>query len=66
MRGAGVGGPLLPQTPHAARPGVWPSPAMTLAVVARIHWQALRLFFKKVRFFGKPTPPTQYITRNRE
>ena len=30
---------------------------MTLGVVARIHWQALRLWFKRVPFFRKPAPP---------
>lgn len=61
-----VSGTLLPLTAQTVRRAVWTYPAMTLAVVARIHWQALRLFFKKVRFFGKPTPPTHFITRNRE
>lgn len=38
-------------------------PAMTLAVVVRIHWQALKLFIKKVPFFGKPLPPATLTTR---
>jgi hypothetical protein len=28
-------------------------PLLTLGVVARIHWQALRLWAKRVPFFGK-------------
>jgi DUF1365 family protein len=36
---------------------------MTIGVVLRIHWQAIRLFFKKTPFFGKPSPPTTFTTR---
>jgi DUF1365 family protein len=28
---------------------------MTFGVVAKIHWQALKLFFKRVPFQSKPT-----------
>ena len=38
-------------------------PAMTLAVMARIHWQALKLWLKRVPFFSKPQPPEQFLTR---
>lgn len=38
-------------------------PAMTLMVMARIHWQALRLWIKRVRFFRKPPAPDQIVTR---
>jgi uncharacterized protein len=38
-------------------------PWMTLAVIARIHWQALRLWRKGVPFFSKPVPPAQGTTR---
>jgi DUF1365 family protein len=36
---------------------------MTLGVIARIHWQALRLALKRVPWFGKPAPPQAFITR---
>jgi DUF1365 family protein len=36
---------------------------MTLGVIARIHWQALRLWFKRVRFVRKPAPPELFVTR---
>ena len=36
---------------------------MTLGVVLRIHWQALQLWSKRVRFFRKPAPPAQFLTR---
>jgi DUF1365 family protein len=38
-------------------------PWMTAAVVARIHWQALRLWLKGVRFVSKPAPPVEETTR---
>jgi len=38
-------------------------PLMTLGVVARIHWQALKLWVKRVPFFSKPEPPLQETTR---
>jgi DUF1365 family protein len=38
-------------------------PVMTLGVLARIHWQALRLWFKRVRFFRKPALPLEETTR---
>ena len=58
-----VSGSLQPATRQALRRAVWRYPAMTLGVVARIHWQALRLFLKRVPFFSKPTPPTLFTTR---
>lgn len=38
-------------------------PLMTVAVIARIHWQALRLWLKGVRFVSKPLPPVRETTR---
>jgi len=38
-------------------------PLMTFGVMARIHWQALRLWLKRVPFFSKPLPPSQEISR---
>jgi DUF1365 family protein len=36
---------------------------MTLGVVLRIHWQALKLAAKRVPFFTKPPPPSSLTTR---
>jgi DUF1365 family protein len=58
-----VSGTLQVLSAQTIRKALLTYPAMTLAVVARIHWQALKLFMKKVRFFGKPTPPTTFTTR---
>ncbi|HEX8955016.1 MAG TPA: DUF1365 domain-containing protein [Burkholderiaceae bacterium] len=38
-------------------------PMMTWGVMARIHWQALRLWFKRVPFFHKPQPPVPGVSR---
>ncbi|MGZ3158820.1 MAG: DUF1365 domain-containing protein [Burkholderiaceae bacterium] len=38
-------------------------PLMTFGVVAKIHWQALRLWLKRVPFFSKPAIPQHEVTR---
>ncbi|MCB1930913.1 MAG: DUF1365 domain-containing protein [Candidatus Accumulibacter sp.] len=38
-------------------------PLLTLGVVLRIHWQALKLWVKRVPFFTKPAPPLEETTR---
>lgn len=38
-------------------------PWFTVGIVARIHWQALRLFIKRVPFRRKPAPPAATYTR---
>jgi hypothetical protein len=38
-------------------------PAFTFGVMLRIHWQALRLWAKRVPFFRKPAPPALPVTR---
>ena len=58
-----VSGTLEAITPQSLRRAVWRHPAMTFGVVARIHWQALRLAFKRVRFFSKPKSPDLFVTR---
>jgi uncharacterized protein len=39
-------------------------PLMTLGVIARIHYQALRLWAKRLEFFRKPLPPARELTRS--
>ena len=58
-----VSGVLLPVTPSTLRRALLRYPALTLAVVTRIHWQALKLFFKRIRFFSKPAAPDLFVTR---
>jgi hypothetical protein len=38
-------------------------PWMTVGVIARIHWQALKLWRKRVPFFAKPMPPLEQVSR---
>ena len=38
-------------------------PLLTLGVVYRIHWQALRLWLMHVPYFSKPQPPMEETTR---
>ena len=58
-----VSGELEPVTHASIRRALWRHPAMTLGVIARIHWQALRLAFKRVRFVRKPAAPELFVTR---
>jgi len=58
-----VSGRLEPITPGALRRALWAYPAMTLMVVARIHWQALRLWLLGVPFHRKPPVPETFVTR---
>ncbi len=58
-----VSGVLLPLCARTVRRALWRYPAMTLAVIARIHWQALRLWAKRVGFHKKPAPPAADVTR---
>ncbi len=58
-----VSGELQPYSAATARRAFFGMPLMTLGVVARIHWQALRLALKRVPFFSKPQEPERFVTR---
>jgi uncharacterized protein len=58
-----VSGDLQPLNRLATRKALFSYGAMTLGVIARIHWQAARLFIKRVPFFSKPSPPAVLVTR---
>ncbi|MGY4827236.1 DUF1365 domain-containing protein [Sphaerotilaceae bacterium SBD11-9] len=58
-----VSGQLAPLTRRSTLAAFFGMPLMTVFVVARIHWQALKLWAKRVPFFRKPEPPTTFITR---
>ncbi len=58
-----VSGRLQLLTPASARKVFFGMPLMTLGVIARIHWQALRLWAKRVPFFHKPAPPATFTSR---
>lgn len=58
-----VSGDLQPYGVRVQRKAIFSYGAMTLAVIARIHWQALRLWLKRVPFFSKPVPPVTLVSR---
>lgn len=49
-----VSGVLTPLTPNSLWRTVMSMPLLTLAIIARIHWQAAKLFWKRVPFSTKP------------
>ncbi|MCW5594980.1 MAG: DUF1365 domain-containing protein [Rhodocyclaceae bacterium] len=58
-----ISGRAVPITaPHLLR-AFFGYPWMTLGVMARIHWQALLLWLKRVPFHSKPRPPFEETTR---
>lgn len=58
-----VSGTLRPLTAASVRRAFWGMPLMSFGVIARIHWQALRLWLKRVPFFTKPLAPRAFISR---
>jgi DUF1365 family protein len=58
-----VSGRLEPLTAASTRRAFFGMPMMTLGVIVRIHWQALKLWTKRVPFFHKPAPPGDFVTR---
>lgn len=60
-----IGGEVEPISPAAIRALPARYRWFTAGVVARIHWQALRLWAKRVPFFRKPAPPSLPLTRSR-
>ena len=57
-----LSGQLAPLTRASVRRAFWGWPLMTVGVVARIHWQALRVWVKGVPLRTKPAPPTELVT----
>ena len=58
-----VSGRLVPLTRGDLHRAWLGSPLLTLGVVARIHWQALHLWWQRVPFFRKPVPPAALVSR---
>ncbi len=57
-----VSGELAAATVARQRRAFFGAPWMTLGVIVRIHWQALRLWLKRVPFVAKPPAPAQPMT----
>jgi uncharacterized protein len=60
-----VSGELAPATAARQRRAFFGQPLMTLMVIARIHWHALRLLVKRVPFVPKPAAPESAVSRGR-
>ncbi len=58
-----VSGTLQVLSVRSLRQAFFGMPLMTLGVIGRIHWQALRLWAKRVPFWRKPPPPAVFVTR---
>ncbi len=58
-----VSGTLAPLNAQTARAAFFGMPLMTLGVMLRIHWQALKLWRKRVPFVAKPAPPQAFTSR---
>lgn len=58
-----VGGAMAAMTAARVRRALFGMPLMTLGVIARIHWQAARLWIKRAPFFTKPDAPKNFVSR---
>jgi DUF1365 family protein len=58
-----LSGRLAPLTPASTRAAFFGLPLMSVGVIARIHWQALRVWLKRVPYVKKPLPPEAFVTR---
>ena len=47
----------------SVRKALFGMPVMTLGIVARIHWHALRLWLKRVPFYRQPALPERFVSR---
>jgi hypothetical protein len=58
-----ISGEAVAISPREVRSLLWRYRWFTLGVVARIHWQALLLWVRRVPFVRKPAPPPRETTR---
>jgi DUF1365 family protein len=61
-----VAGHAVPMTTASLLGALMRQPFLTFGIVARIHWQALRLWLKRVPFVAKPAAPDQSISVQEE
>ena len=60
----GIAGRLEPLTPASRRRALWRYPLLTLGVMARILWNALLLWLKRVPLHTKPQMPASPVSRS--
>jgi DUF1365 family protein len=58
-----VSGTLAPLSRRRVARAFCVIPMLTVMVVARIHWQAVKLWCKRVPFVRKPAAPTSFVSR---
>ena len=58
-----VSGDLVPVSAHSLRRAIWQFPLMTWGVIARIHWQAMKLWWQRIPYVPKPHRPSHFVTR---
>lgn len=58
-----ISGTLVPATTGRLISALLRMPLLTLGILSRIHWQAICLWFKRVPFHKKPSPPLKKLTR---
>jgi DUF1365 family protein len=58
-----LSGVLHPLTDRALLSAFVRMPLFSFGVVARIHWQAVRLWWLRTPFFTKPAPPVAKVSR---
>jgi DUF1365 family protein len=57
-----IGGPLRPLTTRQLLRALLVNPLLPFKVIALIHYQAAKLWLKRIRLFSKPEPPTVAIS----
>jgi hypothetical protein len=57
-----ISGVIEPLTVRSVRRALWGSPWMTAAIIVRIHWQALRLWIKRLTIHALPDAPAVPVT----
>lgn len=55
-------GRVSPLTPAALRRAFWAHPLVTMKATVLIHWQALKLVAKRIRFYSKPDQRKDRVT----
>jgi DUF1365 family protein len=58
-----MSGRLAPMTTRSLLSAFVRLPLFSFGVIARIHWQAVRLWWKRTPFFSKPAPPAVEVSR---